>query len=230
MPAETFHFTNDETRALLDRVRRHDHNAYALMDDIERLVDVFVATRGAGMRSGLPKPVNEDLGQIEYLARELRQALKRLPEDVAAMLDLRLLSQTTGARLATDVMRLDPPLEDLATIIADVRQRCSGSQLLTLESMVEQLVSAIASTYRNRLNFRPGLSSDDPFPGFLHEALRIAASRTPGLADAVHYVTPALLAKALEMNRVETPASRPELATKPSVRRDGSGAAGLMGD
>jgi hypothetical protein len=228
MSTAVFHYTDDETKQLLDRVRRHDHTAYAFIDDLERLLDVFVATRGAGLRRGLPKNVNEDLGQIEYLARELREVLKRLPEDVSAMLDLRLLSQSTGARLATDLLRVDPPLEDLATVIGEVRKRCSGSQLLTLESTVEQLVGAIASTYRNRLNMKPRLVSGDPFQPFLGDALRFAAVRMPGIADIMHYVTPDLITKALGAEIPESPI-KPATSRPAAPKRDGSGGA-LLGD
>jgi hypothetical protein len=178
----TFSFTPHETAQLMGDIGRTDVAAVQFVADVEACLEAFEYAAKGGMSSGMPKEIGDHLFRTARLAAELRSALYELPDDVAMLLDLHLLSDGARRRITEDFSQI---AELSHTVASGTRQRT-----LRLE---DHLVRAIATAFRNRLNRKPEVEVDSAFALTLRHILENAAHRLPAIAESCAAITPARL-------------------------------------
>jgi hypothetical protein len=77
--------------------------------------------------------------------------------------------------------------------IAELRRTAADDSRQRNLRLEDQLVRAIATTFRNRLNRKPDLDAESGFPVTLTHILECAGHRLPGVAAAAATITPARL-------------------------------------
>jgi len=188
-----FAFTPHEAALLIADIGRTDVASVAFLADVEACLQAFEFAVRGGLSRGLPAEVAEHLDTITRAGSQLRIAMYRLPDDVAMLLDLHLLSEGARRRIAADFSQLVEPLEDVTGAIAEIRRSAATDPARRSLRLEEQLVRAIAAAYRNRLNRKPGVGDDSGFPKTVHDILEFAGHRLPGVAAAAAAITPARL-------------------------------------
>jgi len=188
-----FSFTPHETAQLMEDIGRTDIAAVRFVADVEACLQAFEYAAKGGMSSGMPKEIGDHLSRTAQLAAELRSALYELPDDVALLLDLHLLSEGARRRISEDLSQIVAPLEDLAGGIAELRRTVAGNARQRTLRLEDHLVRAIATVFRNRLNRKPDPDVDSDFARMLKHILESAAHRLPAIAESVAAITPARL-------------------------------------
>ena len=178
-----FAFSDSQTESLIQAIGRTDITAQAYVREAETCIAAYLRAVGGGFREGLPADVRRDLDAVLRHSAELRSALYRLPDDLAALLDLHLLGEGAWRRLNSDLERLSFPLEALAAAVQELREDACRNPDVSSEAMAERLVRALAAAYRNHLNLQPRAEPGNPFPEVLRATLAAAGSRDPELAE-----------------------------------------------
>jgi hypothetical protein len=205
-----FAFTPHETTLLMGDIGRSDIAAVRFIADIEACLQAFEYAAKGGLSSGIPKDVGEHLATTARLAAELRSALCQMPDDVAMLLDLHLLSDGAHRRIAIDSSQIVEPLEDLSGAIAQLRRTLASEASQKTLRLEDHLVRAIATVFRNRLNRRPDGDLDSDFARTLKHILESAGQRLPAVAESLAAITPARLRDLLKrMEERPVPADRP---------------------
>jgi len=188
-----FAFTPHETALLMKAIGQTDISAICFINDVEACLQAFEYAANGEMSCGMPKDINDRLATIAHTASELRSALYQLPEDVAMLLDLHLLSDGARRRIGMDFSQIVEPLEDMAGGIAELRRTAAGDGRQKNLRLEDHLVRAIATAFRNRMNRKPDADADSGFPDALTHILEAAGHRLPGVAAAGAAITPARL-------------------------------------
>jgi hypothetical protein len=192
-----FAFAGSDLAVLFRLAGRDDAATYRLVEDLEACCAAFMVL-ARGEHGRLPPKVAADLDGISRLAAALRSALYELPADVSLLLDLHVLSEGAQRRIGRDLERVTQPLEDLVAVMAEVR-RDTDAQLQAGSTQIDQrLLSAIASSYRNRLNLRPSADDGGHFERFLRGVLELAAVQAPEFAALSRRVGTVQLAAACD--------------------------------
>src|SRR5450432_1886064 len=121
-----FAFTPNERVQLLSVVGRGDIATLGFIGDVEACLHAFDYAATGGMSRGLPKAIAEHLSTVVHLAAQLRSTLYGLPDDVAMLIDLHLLSEGARRRIACDLSMLVEPLEDIAGAILQIQHAAEG--------------------------------------------------------------------------------------------------------
>jgi|GEM_PF-4885701 hypothetical protein len=201
-----FAFTPHETALLMRSLGRNDIAATAFVADAEACLQAFDFAACGGLSSGLPQTVDEHLVRIVKAAAELRSALYSLPDDLAMLIDLHLLSDGARRRLAADFSQLVEPLEDIAAGVAEIRRAAAGDATRENARLEDRLVQALAGAFRNRLNRKPAADDDSGFLPLLGQLLGFAGQRLASVAAAAAALTPARLRSLLGESAKTEPA------------------------
>jgi hypothetical protein len=188
-----FAFTPHEGALIMKDIGHTDISAVSFVADVEACLQAFEYAAHGEMSSGMPKEISDRLATIAHAAAELRSALYQLPEDVAMLLDLHLLADGARRRIAMDFSQIVEPLEDMAGGIVELRRVAAGDAGQRSLRLEDNLVRAIATAFRNRLNRKPDVDAESDFPGLLMHILESAGHRLPGIAAAAAAITPARL-------------------------------------
>ena len=188
-----FVFTPHEAALLMADIGRTDVAAVSFVTDVEACLQAFEYAANGEMSAGMPKEIGDHLATIEHAAAELRSALYELPDDVAMLLDLLLLSEGARGRIAADFSHIVGPLEDMAAAIGEIRRTAAGGTKQKSLRLEDCLVRAVGAAYRNRLNRKPGGDPESGFPPTLSDILEFAGHRLPGVAASAAAVTPTRL-------------------------------------
>jgi hypothetical protein len=199
-----FAFTPHETSLLMKDIGQTDISAISFIADVEACLQAFEYASSGEMSSGMPKGIGDRLATIAHTAAELRSALYQLPEDVAMLLDLHLLADGARRRIAVDFSQIVEPLEDMAGGIAELRRTAADDAKQRNLRLEDQLVRALATAFRNRLNRKPDLDAESDFPATLTHILESASHRLPGVAAAAATITPARLRALLKNSDART--------------------------
>ncbi len=192
-----FAFTPNERMQLLSVIGRGDIATLGFIGDVEACLQAFDYAATEGMSRGLPKPIAEHLSGVVHLAAQLRGTLYALPNDVAMLIDLHLLSEGARRRVACDLSMLVEPLDDIAGAIQQIQRSAEGDALTENVRLDDRLVLAIAIAFRNRLNRKATPEDNSAFPGALAKILEFAGHRMPRVAAVRAAVTPARLRELL---------------------------------
>jgi hypothetical protein len=188
-----FAFTPHESALLMKDIGQTDISAVSFVADVEACLQAFEYAANGEMSSGMPKEISDHLATIARATAELRSALYQLPDDVAMLLDLHMLSDGGRRRIAADFSQIVEPLEDMAGGIAELRRTAASDVRQKSLRLEDHLVRAIAAAFRNRLNRKADVDSESGFPGALTHILESAGHRLPGVAAAAATITPARL-------------------------------------
>jgi hypothetical protein len=179
-----FVFTPSEAARLMADIGRNDVSAVAFISDVEACLRAFNFVATEETAQALPTNVAENLAAIVQTTAQLRSALYALPDEIAMLIDLHILSDGARRRIAADLAQLVEPLEDMASAIAEIQQSAKGNAAHEHARLENRLVAALAMAFRNRLNRRPTSDPQSDFPEVLADILDFAARRLPGIAAA----------------------------------------------
>jgi hypothetical protein len=185
-----FVFTPNERARLLADVGRTDVSADAFVADVETCLQAFDYAARGGVSAGLPTGIASHLSIVVQAATALRGALYALPNDVAMLIDLHVLSEGARRRIASDLSQLVEPLEDIAGAIVEIKRAAEGDSLQENVRFEGRLVRALASAFRNRLNRKPTADAESGFPATLADILQFAGHRLPSIAALSAAITP----------------------------------------